>query len=108
MFFVVAAPTQPEHPKHIKEIGVMEPNLYFGDSNQTYCNLTRIFPKPTIYAAHGFNLLSFIWLLYFIYGMGYVTLAGAFASYYWTRDKTMVPFFALVGSLGRCVLYVLS
>ena len=39
---------------------------------------------------------------------GYVTLSGAFASYYWTMHKDEVPFFALIGSFLRCVRYHLG
>jgi choline transporter-like protein 2/4/5 len=43
------------------------------------------------------------WLMNFVIGLGQMTLAGAFASYYWAFDKNKdIPMFPLLGSLWRC------
>ena len=45
---------------------------------------------------------------YLIAITGYITLSGAFASYYWSMNKNDVPFFALLFSFSRCVRYHLG
>ncbi|XP_058381689.1 choline transporter-like protein 2 isoform X3 [Diceros bicornis minor] len=53
-----------------------------------------------------FNLFMFFWLANFVLALGQVTLAGAFASYYWAFSKPDdLPAFPLFSSFGRALRY---
>lgn len=56
-----------------------------------------------------FCLFMLFWLVNFVIALGQMTLAGAFASYYWAFDKSKdIPTFPLLSSLGRCLRWGLS
>ncbi|OXB52518.1 UNVERIFIED_CONTAM: hypothetical protein H355_012821, partial [Colinus virginianus] len=51
-----------------------------------------------------FNLFMLFWLANFAIALGQVTLAGAFASYYWAfRKPHDMPAFPLFSSFGRAL-----
>ncbi|KAL8202346.1 UNVERIFIED_CONTAM: hypothetical protein K2H54_011193 [Gekko kuhli] len=53
-----------------------------------------------------YNTFMFFWLANFVIGLGQVTLAGAFASYYWAFKKPDdMPAFPLFSSFGRALRY---
>ncbi|XP_030331146.1 choline transporter-like protein 2 isoform X2 [Strigops habroptila] len=53
-----------------------------------------------------FNLFMFFWLINFVIALGQVTLAGAFASYYWAFKKPAdIPAFPLFAAFGRALRY---
>ncbi|OXB52671.1 hypothetical protein ASZ78_015936, partial [Callipepla squamata] len=53
-----------------------------------------------------FNLFMLFWLANFAIALGQVTLAGAFASYYWAfRKPHDMPAFPLFSSFGRALRY---
>ncbi|XP_058029069.1 choline transporter-like protein 2 isoform X2 [Ahaetulla prasina] len=53
-----------------------------------------------------FNIFMFFWLANFVIALGQVTLAGAFASYYWAFKKPDdMPAFPLFSSFGRALRY---
>ncbi|XP_071656835.1 choline transporter-like protein 2 isoform X1 [Patagioenas fasciata] len=59
-----------------------------------------------IIALQFFNLFMFFWLANFVIALGQVTLAGAFASYYWAFKKPDdVPAFPLFSAFGRALRY---
>ena len=54
-----------------------------------------------------FNVFMFFWLANFVIALGQVTLAGAFASYYWAFKKPDdMPAFPLFSAFGRALRYV--
>lgn len=56
-----------------------------------------------------FNLFMLFWLVNFVIALGQISLAGAFASYYWAFDKSKdVPMFPLLSSIGRAFRYHLG
>ncbi|KAK7504491.1 hypothetical protein BaRGS_00004357, partial [Batillaria attramentaria] len=56
-----------------------------------------------------FNLFMLFWLLNFAIALGQITLAGAFASYYWAFDKSKdIPSFPLLSSFWRAFRYHLG
>lgn len=97
----------PEHlsPDHVKHIGGKSHQV---EPLQGNCTFTRPFTRNLVYGAHAFNIFGIIWLIFFLMGCCYITLSGAFASYYWTFHKDEVPFFALLGSGYRCIRYHLG
>ncbi|XP_078541421.1 choline transporter-like protein 2 isoform X2 [Lissotriton helveticus] len=53
-----------------------------------------------------FNAFMFLWLVNFVIGLGQVTLAGAFSSYYWVVNKADdMPAFPIFSSMGRALRY---
>uniref|UniRef100_A0A8C1IF54 Choline transporter-like protein n=1 Tax=Cyprinus carpio TaxID=7962 RepID=A0A8C1IF54_CYPCA len=53
-----------------------------------------------------YNLFLFFWCANFVTALGQVTLAGAFASYYWAFKKPDdIPAFPIFNSLGRALRY---
>ncbi|XP_037674069.1 LOW QUALITY PROTEIN: choline transporter-like protein 2 [Choloepus didactylus] len=53
-----------------------------------------------------FNVFMFFWLANFVLALGQVTLAGAFASYYWAiRKPDDLPAFPLFSAFGRALRY---
>ncbi|XP_018417917.1 PREDICTED: choline transporter-like protein 2 isoform X1 [Nanorana parkeri] len=84
-------------------------------------NVTRLCPDATCqFAFYGgetyyhkyliilqiYNVFMFLWLANFVIALGQVTLAGAFASYYWAFKKPDdMPAFPIFSSLGRALRY---
>lgn len=57
-------------------------------------------------AFHIYNLISLFWVVNFILALGEMTLAGAFASFYWAKPKPdAVPTFPLGASFYRSIRY---
>uniref|UniRef100_A0A8C9UBR5 Choline transporter-like protein n=1 Tax=Scleropages formosus TaxID=113540 RepID=A0A8C9UBR5_SCLFO len=53
-----------------------------------------------------YNVFLFFWCANFVTALGQVTLAGAFASYYWASKKPDdMPAFPIFSSLGRALRY---
>ncbi|XP_030591376.1 choline transporter-like protein 2 isoform X2 [Archocentrus centrarchus] len=53
-----------------------------------------------------YNVFLFFWCANFVTGLGQMTLAGAFASYYWAFNKPgEIPAFPVFSSLGRSLRY---
>ncbi|ROL41716.1 Choline transporter-like protein 2 [Anabarilius grahami] len=53
-----------------------------------------------------YNLFLFFWCVNFVTALGQVTLAGAFASYYWAFKKPDdIPAYPVFNSLGRALRY---
>ncbi|XP_064616892.1 choline transporter-like protein 2 [Liolophura sinensis] len=58
--------------------------------------------KYTVYL-EIYMLFMFFWCLNFVIALGQMTLAGAFASYYWAWEKPRdIPTFPLMSALWRC------
>ncbi|XP_050412083.2 choline transporter-like protein 2 isoform X1 [Patella vulgata] len=56
-----------------------------------------------------YNLFMLFWLVNFVVALGQMTLAGAFASYYWAFNKPSdIPTFPLLSSFYRCFRYHLG
>ncbi|KAM8972489.1 choline transporter-like protein 2 [Pelodytes ibericus] len=84
-------------------------------------NVTRLCPEARcLFAFYGgetyyhkylivfqiYNAFMFLWLANFVIALGQVTLAGAFASYYWAFKKPDdMPAFPIFSSLGRALRY---
>ncbi|XP_073721096.1 choline transporter-like protein 2 isoform X2 [Misgurnus anguillicaudatus] len=53
-----------------------------------------------------YNVFLFFWCANFVTALGQMTLAGAFASYYWALNKSKdMPTFPLCAALGRSLRY---
>lgn len=75
----------------------------------TVCMRHQLIPREHIWKIHAYNLFAVLWLIHFISGITKTTLAGAFASYYWTfRKPRDVPFFAVTSSLWQVIRHHLG
>jgi choline transporter-like protein 2/4/5 len=70
-----------------------------------YIGLTA--PKLAQYFKY-LNVVGFFWLLFFISGFSEMVLAGTFAQWYWTVNKSDVPFFTVTGSVYRTLRFHLG
>jgi choline transporter-like protein 2/4/5 len=50
---------------------------------------------------HAFNIFGIFWGLFFVSALGEMILAATFATWYWTFNKSHVPFFTVIISTGR-------
>jgi len=57
---------------------------------------------------HAFNIFGIFWGLFFVSAFGEMVLAGTFATWYWTFNKSDVPFFTVTASIGRTCRYHLG
>lgn len=54
-----------------------------------------------------YNLFLWFWMMFFVIALGQMTLAGAFASYYWAWNKPKdIPMFAVTESFWRSLRFV--
>ena len=59
-------------------------------------------PERKLYVSRQFyNIFGLLWGLFFLAALDEMVLAGAFASWYWTLDKSKVPNFPLLASFYR-------
>ncbi|XP_076436398.1 choline transporter-like protein 2 [Babylonia areolata] len=73
------------------------------------CEFVRFGGSQYTVAMQVYMLFMFFWLMNFVVALGQMTLAGAFASYYWAFDKDNdIPSLPLLSSLGRCFRYHLG
>ncbi|OWF46136.1 Choline transporter-like protein 2 [Mizuhopecten yessoensis] len=73
------------------------------------CDYLKNVEENFVMYAALFALFMFFWLLNFIIALGQLSLAGAFASYYWAFDKTKnVPTFPLAAAMWRAIRYHLG
>ncbi|XP_022247260.1 choline transporter-like protein 2 [Limulus polyphemus] len=77
-------------------------------TDQAMCIFTKFEGDPNLFRAQIYNLFGLFWGMFFIVGVGQVSLAGAFASYYWTFKKSDVPSFAVGKGFWRCTRYHLG
>ncbi|XP_026466884.1 CTL-like protein 2 [Ctenocephalides felis] len=54
---------------------------------------------------HAYNGIAFVWLAIFISMMGDMVLAMSFATWYWTFNKSDVPFFTVFQSIVKTYTY---
>jgi choline transporter-like protein 2/4/5 len=70
------------------------------------CLFDEFITSNTLLGMHIYHLFGLLWIGNYILALGECTLAGAFASWYWAYRKPKdVPFFAVLGSLGRAFLF---
>lgn len=57
---------------------------------------------------HAVNIFGLFWGLFFVSALGEMVLAGTFATWYWTFNKSDVPFLTVTFSIGRTFRYHLG
>ncbi|GIY91908.1 choline transporter-like protein 4 [Caerostris extrusa] len=82
------------------------PNKYNATGDGIKCLFQTYGLKDNLFTSQFYNLFGLFWGLFFSVGIGQVALSGAFASYYWTKDKTRdIPTCAIGSGLYRCMRY---
>ncbi|XP_021362366.1 choline transporter-like protein 2 isoform X2 [Mizuhopecten yessoensis] len=83
-----------------------------GNTNSTtsdFCTFLKNVEDNFVLYGQVYSLFMFFWLLNFVIAVGQMTLAGAFASYYWAFEKPRdIPTFPLAAALWRCFRYHLG
>ncbi|KAK3782436.1 hypothetical protein RRG08_033077 [Elysia crispata] len=73
------------------------------------CDFVKYGGDEYIIPMQLFMLFMLLWVLNFIVALGHMTLAGAFASYYWAWEKPRdIPAFPLASSVYRSLRYHLG
>lgn len=70
--------------------------------NQSYDNIY------VAYGLDGYHVFGYLWTYFFLIGVNQVTLAGAFATWYWALDKRALPRFPVLKSFWRTIRYHLG
>ncbi|GAV01801.1 hypothetical protein RvY_12453-3 [Ramazzottius varieornatus] len=74
-----------------------------------HCRFEKFSQEPYMFFFQVYNAFGFLWATAFCSALGQMTLAGAFASYYWAWLKPDdLPWFPLLASLYRCFRYHLG
>ena len=87
--------------------------------NQTMCSSCNppILCTFTKYTKQGFglwnwmpwfNLFGFYWAMNFVTAYGEIVLAGIFAKWYWTKDKSQIPATTIFSSIFNATVYHLG
>ncbi|KAI0213013.1 Choline transporter-like protein 4 [Lamellibrachia satsuma] len=84
-----------------------DPKLFqTNDTRGQICSFLKYGGESYTKCLQFYQLFMLFWMMNFIEALGQVTLAGAFASYYWTFNKPGdVPFHYLGGALYRALRY---
>lgn len=56
----------------------------------------------------GYHLFGYLWAFWLFLGINQVSLAGAYATWYWTMDKHSLPHFPVMRSFYRTLRYHLG
>ncbi|XP_064615928.1 choline transporter-like protein 2 isoform X2 [Liolophura sinensis] len=79
------------------------------NSGSDICGIIKYGGDEYTFYLQIYNLFMLFWLVNFFIALGQMTLAGAFASYYWAFTKPKdIPTFPLLSSFGRCIRYHLG
>ncbi|KAK2176536.1 hypothetical protein NP493_657g01053 [Ridgeia piscesae] len=79
------------------------------DTASSMCNFLKYGGDEYTTYLQFYQLFMLFWMMNFIVALGQVTLAGAFASYYWAFDKANdLPPFPMSSSLWRALRYHLG
>lgn len=79
------------------------------NSSSASCRFVEYRKDTSLIVAQVFNIFLLFWSSFFISALSHVTLAGAFASYYWAYNKPDdIPRLPVLKSFGRAVRYHLG
>jgi choline transporter-like protein 2/4/5 len=92
-----------------KDGDVCNPSTFGKCLNSCNANCTLSHEKEQyVDYLHAFNIFGLFWGLFFVSALGQMILAGTFATWYWTFNKSDVPFFTVTQSTGRTFRYHLG
>uniref|UniRef100_A0A8C8D4J5 Choline transporter-like protein n=1 Tax=Oncorhynchus tshawytscha TaxID=74940 RepID=A0A8C8D4J5_ONCTS len=92
-----------------------DPQTFYNSTDYSWCRSARcIFIKynnegllqRNLFNLQIYNVVAFLWCVNFVIAMGQCSLAGAFASYYWSLNKPSdIPTFPLSQAFIRTIRY---
>ncbi|XP_052093793.1 choline transporter-like protein 2 isoform X2 [Mytilus californianus] len=89
----------------LSDLPCNESDTTFGE----FCGFVKYGGDQYIIPLEVFLLFMFFWLMNFIIALGQMTLAGAFASYYWAANKSKdIPTMPVLSSFYRSIRYHLG
>ncbi|XP_076091063.1 choline transporter-like protein 2 isoform X1 [Mytilus galloprovincialis] len=93
--------------KYLGDLGCKDPSV--NESRSEVCQFLKNQEENFVFYSQIYNLFMLFWLVNFCIALGQMSLAGAFASYYWAFHKPKdVPTFPLMGSVWRSFRYHLG
>ena len=69
------------------------------------CQFTKYEKSAEAFWLQWFNLFAFYWSMNFVTAFGELVLAGVFATWYWTWDKSTVPCCVLGTSMVYAIFF---
>lgn len=72
------------------------------------CNLKGMEHTKYYNYFHLTNVVGFFWGLFFVSAFGQMVLAFIFATWYWTRPRSKLPFFAITTAIAKVMRYHLG
>ncbi|XP_077286945.1 choline transporter-like 2 isoform X4 [Arctopsyche grandis] len=79
-----------------------------GSSQNAFCHFFSVTSPMYIKALLAVDVVGFFWSIFFLEGLGEMILASTFATWYWTFNKSNVPFFTLTNGIARTFRYHLG
>ncbi|CAC5373360.1 SLC44A2_4_5 [Mytilus coruscus] len=93
--------------KYLGDLGCKDPSV--NETRSDVCQFLKNQEENFVFYSQIYNLFMLFWLVNFCIALGQMSLAGAFASYYWAFNKPKdVPTFPLLGSVWRSFRYHLG
>ncbi|XP_055341152.1 choline transporter-like protein 2 isoform X2 [Paramacrobiotus metropolitanus] len=91
------------HVDGLRENDTCDPNNFETTypNSTAKCRFTSYYPPAGLRAYEVGNLFTMLWTIFFIGAASDMTLAGIFAIYYWTWDKSRLPTGMITTSLWR-------
>uniref|UniRef100_A0A4Y0AQQ0 Choline transporter-like protein n=1 Tax=Anopheles funestus TaxID=62324 RepID=A0A4Y0AQQ0_ANOFN len=72
------------------------------------CHFQEVDTPTIVGYFHALNVIGFFWCICFVSAFSEMVLAFTFATWYWTRQKSRLPFFVLTRGVTRTILYHLG
>lgn len=69
------------------------------------CLFEDFYTNNVLIILHVYNFFGLLWMVNFWLAFGETVLAGTFGKWYWTFDKSKVPWFVIVGAFFRTLLF---
>ncbi|KJE92111.1 choline transporter-like protein [Capsaspora owczarzaki ATCC 30864] len=77
-------------------------------SEPTNCTFLGYTSDSLLRSFQIYHLVGLFWTTNLLTALSQVTIAGAVATWYWTRDHKNLPWFPIIGSLKRALIYHLG
>uniref|UniRef100_A0A182NQ24 Choline transporter-like protein n=1 Tax=Anopheles dirus TaxID=7168 RepID=A0A182NQ24_9DIPT len=69
------------------------------------CHFQEVDTPSIVGYFHALNVLGFFWCICFVSAFSEMVLAFTFATWYWTRQKSRLPFFVLTRGVTRTIFF---
>uniref|UniRef100_A0A182JP45 Choline transporter-like protein n=1 Tax=Anopheles christyi TaxID=43041 RepID=A0A182JP45_9DIPT len=72
------------------------------------CHFQEVDTPSIVRFFHALNVIGFFWCICFVSAFSEMVLAFTFATWYWTHQKSRLPFFVLTRGVTRTIFYHLG